>query len=412
MDVGVSGDIALATTSPIYLASTITDISTGVSDASNQEAEGADDGPEGGNVAYEYPEGGLTAWLVVVGAFSMLACTFGMMSSVGVLQSYWQTHQLKAYSPSAIGWISSVFVFLNLGLGVQVGPLFDRYGPRWIMGIGSFFYALSIFLLGSCEKYYQFMLCLGLLGGVSSALVSTPCLAALAHWFRRRVIGLDCFADSRFAWATMGIFFAETVLFASLGLIPTYALAQGLSSQTGFYLLAVLNGGSAFGRSLPGMLSDRFGRFNTISAMIALTIVLIFVMWYPFGKSVGVLYPFAFLFGFGTGSIISLTPVCVGQICKTEEFGKWFGTCYFVVSFGTLICIPISGQLLDVAGPTRLVAFLGGVLALSLVGADAPNIREAATKSEVWKQYWASRHQFVDKDDGTSAPPNSAQSSL
>ena len=201
----------------------------------------------------------------------MLACTFGMMSSVGVLQSHWQTHQLASYSPSAIGWISSVFVCLNLGLGVQVGPLFDRYGPRWIMGIGSLFYALSIFLLGSCEKYYQFMLCLGLLGGVSSAMVSTPCLAALAHWFRQRrgtatgvammgsslggvlfpmtlrpalvslgwawslrvlgfiflfflavgniciksrlptktqrgVIGLDCFADSRFAWATLGIF--------------------------------------------------------------------------------------------------------------------------------------------------------------------------------------------------------------
>lgn len=94
------------------------------------------------------------------------------------------------------------------------------------------------------------------------------------------------------------------------------------------------NSGSAFGRFLPGMLSDRFGRFNTISAMILLTIVLIFVLWYPFGRFVGVLYPFAFLFGFGTGSIISLTPVCVGQICKTEEFGKWFGTCYFVVSFG------------------------------------------------------------------------------
>jgi hypothetical protein len=34
----------------------------------------------------------------------------------------------------------------------------------------------------------------------------------------------------------------------------------------------------------------------------------------------------------------------------------------------TLICVPIGGQLLDAAGPTRLVGFLGGVLTLSLVG--------------------------------------------
>jgi hypothetical protein len=35
---------------------------------------------------------------------------------------------------------------------------------------------------------------------------------------------------------------SEIVLFASLGLIPTYALAQGFDSQTGFYLSAVFNG--------------------------------------------------------------------------------------------------------------------------------------------------------------------------
>ena len=97
--------------------------------------------------------------------------------------------------------------------------------------------------------------------------------------------------------------------------------------------------GSGFGRILPGILSDRYGRFNTISTMVALSVIFIFALWYPFGSFVGVLYPFAFLFGFGTGSIISLTPVCVGQICKTEEFGKWFGTCYFVGGLGYVLIL-------------------------------------------------------------------------
>lgn len=138
------------------------------------------------SIAYEYPEGGFAAWIVVAGSSMMLMCTFGMMSTIGVLQSYWEIHQLQGYSSSTIGWISSVFVFLNLSLGVQVGPLFDRYGPRWIMLVGSVLYALSIFMLGSCESYYQLLLCLGVLGGVSSALVSTPCMAVLSHWFHRR----------------------------------------------------------------------------------------------------------------------------------------------------------------------------------------------------------------------------------
>ncbi|KAJ5876139.1 uncharacterized protein N7529_001723 [Penicillium soppii] len=137
------------------------------------------------HIALEYPEGGLAAWIVVAGASMMLACTFGMMSTVGVLQSHWETHQLEGYSSSTIGWIPSVFIFLNLVLGLQIGPMFDRYGPRWIMLVGSVLYTLSIFLLGSCEKYYQFMLCLGVLGGGGSALVSTPGMAILSHWFCR-----------------------------------------------------------------------------------------------------------------------------------------------------------------------------------------------------------------------------------
>ncbi|KAJ5689580.1 hypothetical protein N7462_003972 [Penicillium macrosclerotiorum] len=104
------------------------------------------------SIAYEYPEGGLAAWIVVAGSFMLLTCTFGMMSTVGVLQSYWEIHQLREYSSSTIGWISSAFVFLNLLLSVQVGPLFDRYGPRWIMVVGSVLYVLSIVLLGSYEE--------------------------------------------------------------------------------------------------------------------------------------------------------------------------------------------------------------------------------------------------------------------
>ncbi|CAG7961418.1 unnamed protein product [Penicillium salamii] len=379
--------------------------------------------------ALEYPEGGTTAWVVVAGASMMLACTFGMMSTVGVLQSYWETHQLKNYTSSTIGWIPSIFIFLNLVLGLQVGPMFDRYGPRWIMLVGSVCYTLCIFLLGSCQQYYQFMICLAF-GGASSALVSTPGMAILSHWFCRRrgtatgiamagsslggitfplilrktlekvgwgwalrilgliffvllaignicvrsrlpmkprkgIVDLRCFTDSRFIWTTVGAFFSEIVLFASLGLIPTYAISQGFGPETGVYLLVVLNAGSAFGRWLSGTASDYWGRFNTMTVMMAITTVFIFVLWYPFGHFIGVLYPFAFLLGFGTGSILSLTPVCVGQICGTEEFGQWFGTCYFVASFGTLIGIPIGGQLLDVAGPSRLIAFLGGILGLA-----------------------------------------------
>jgi hypothetical protein len=39
-------------------------------------------------------------------------------------------------------------------------------------------------------------------------------------------------------WHTTGF---EFVLFGALGLIPTYALLQGFSSQTSFNVIAILN---------------------------------------------------------------------------------------------------------------------------------------------------------------------------
>jgi MFS family permease len=132
---------------------------------------------------YTFPEGGWRAWLVIFGSFCIICGTFGLISSVGLFQAYWQAHQLAAYTSRDIGWIAAVNVFLNLFLGVQIGPLFDRYGPRWLVFSGSVVYVLSLVLTAECKKYWQFMLVYGILGGVSSAFLTTTALAVVAHWF-------------------------------------------------------------------------------------------------------------------------------------------------------------------------------------------------------------------------------------
>ena len=138
------------------------------------------------DAATAFPDGGLHAWLVVLGAFFILASTFGLMTSVGILQSYWSQHQLSPYTDSEIGWIPSVFVFISLFLGVQFGPLFDRYGPRWINIIASAGYVICLVLLAECREYWHFMLTLGILGGICCAALTTTGLAVLSHWFRMR----------------------------------------------------------------------------------------------------------------------------------------------------------------------------------------------------------------------------------
>lgn len=219
---------------------------------------------------------------------------------------YWQTHQLSGYSTSTVGWIGAVNVSLSLLLGVQVGPLFDRYGPRWMMLSGSIAYVGGLVLLAQCAQYWQFMLCFGLLCGASSALIVTCAIAAIAHWFERKrgeangfafvgssiggivfpllirplldrlgwawtcralalvvavfvvlgnffvrsrlpkgvrkgAINLACFRDVRFVCATVGISMFEFVLLGTLGLLPTYVVGQGYSTQTATNVIATLS---------------------------------------------------------------------------------------------------------------------------------------------------------------------------
>jgi hypothetical protein len=98
----------------------------------------------------EYPEGGLQAWLVVFGSWCVLCASLGLMNTLGIFQAYISTHQLSTYSEGTIGWIFSIYTFMAWFCGIFVGPLFDKYGPRWLICVGSVCVVGSMMLLGEC----------------------------------------------------------------------------------------------------------------------------------------------------------------------------------------------------------------------------------------------------------------------
>lgn len=90
----------------------------------------------------------------------------------------------------------------------------------------------------------------------------------------------------------------------------------------------------------------------------------------------GLSITFAAIMGFGSGSNLSLTPVCVGQLCETNEYGRYYATCYTVVSFATLTGIPIAGALVRAAGAEywALVVFAGVCYFVSLAAFGAVRV--------------------------------------
>jgi MFS family permease len=93
-------------------------------------------------------EGGVRAWLVVLGASGVLSVPWAtpthlgrfesakndrrlnLLTNCSVYQEYYQAHQLSDQAPSAISWIGSLQVFFVLGASLVGGPLFDRYGEK------------------------------------------------------------------------------------------------------------------------------------------------------------------------------------------------------------------------------------------------------------------------------------------
>lgn len=112
-----------------------------------------------------------------------MVAALGIMNTIGVYESYLARHQLASYSTSSIGWILSIYVFLSFGAGLVIGPIFDVHGPRWLLLAGSILIILATFLLGVCTAYWHFILVFGILAGVGTALIFTPTIAAVGHFF-------------------------------------------------------------------------------------------------------------------------------------------------------------------------------------------------------------------------------------
>lgn len=382
------------------------------------------------DVEATYPEGGRRAWLVVLGCWMALFSSLGLMNILATFQTYVSTHQLSNYNSGTIGWIFSLYTFLCFFMGIYIGPVFDKYGPRYLILAGTVCLVLSLMLLSICTgeplfldpllilrsnqlpEYWHFLLSFGLLSGLASSLLFTPSIASVGHFFHARrglatgvastagslggvifplmlqslfarvgwawairTLGFLClaltaaanflirsrlppkegasvhpdpriFLNKAFALTTVAVFLLEFGLFIPLTYISSYALAQGFGEAFSFRIVTVLNAGSVFGRVLPGYYADIIGPFNANIISVVLTIVACFGVWLPAGHTTAGLVVFAALFGFTSGSNISLVPVSIGRLCRTQEYGRYYATCYTIVSIACLIGIPIAGRIL------------------------------------------------------------------
>jgi MFS family permease len=123
-------------------------------------------------------------WYVLAACFAILFFNSGARYSFGVM-----------FKPmiAEFGWsrgsISLAF-FLNSALWalslVFVGKVYDRFGPRWVIIVGTVFISAGYALISLIDSLWQFYICYGILVAIGMGGTAVPLIAALmSRWFVR-----------------------------------------------------------------------------------------------------------------------------------------------------------------------------------------------------------------------------------
>jgi len=124
-------------------------------------------------------QGNTKPWSKVLGCFLIFMNTYGIASTYGAYQSFYQTSYLTLHSPSAISWIGTVQVFLLGLVGVIAGPFFDSGYTRSVLSLGCSLIVFGYLMLSLSHTYAQILLSQGFCIGIGSFFFTTWLLQRL-----------------------------------------------------------------------------------------------------------------------------------------------------------------------------------------------------------------------------------------
>ena len=169
--------------------------------------------------------------------------------------------------------------------------------------------------------------------------------------------------DARYVLLIASLFFMLLGMFTPLFFLPTYAVTRGVDATLASYLLAIINAASTFGRIIPGILADKFGRLNIFSLGGIVTGIIIICM--NTAETTAGLVVYSIFIGFCSGTIISGGSAAF-TLCPRDprDIGTYIGMGMAICSLAILIGPPVNGALVDRYGGFSQVSIFSGVMCL------------------------------------------------
>ncbi|KAI5983073.1 MFS general substrate transporter [Pisolithus albus] len=140
--------------------------------------------------------------------------------------------------------------------------------------------------------------------------------------------------------------------------LPVSATAVGMSNSFSFFLVAITNASSGFGRLFAGFLADHIGPLNAMIPFRALAGILTFA--WPYASSQGALVGVSVLYGIASGIYVSLMVAPAMAMGDVSDVGRRVGMFLTIAALGTLVGTPTSGVINARTGGFKGPGFYAG----------------------------------------------------
>ncbi|CAE6427454.1 unnamed protein product [Rhizoctonia solani] len=339
----------------------------------------------------EFPDGGLRAWLVVVGSMCVTFGTFG---------------------------------FVNAWGGLIVGRLFDMGYFRIPQVTASVVLVGGTFLTAECKEYWQFLICQGVgvgfasgflkpglqkrrglafgviasgasIGGTVIPITVRKLIPLIGFQWAMRVIGfielavlgtsiltlrrrlpgrkasggllnLNSFLHIPYSLYVLAAVISFLGLYTVLTYLEVYGReGVGLPPEFSIYLIPIANAASLVGRVGSGYVTDKLGPLNTLIPSTFVAGICTFI--WPFARTKGALIAVSCVYGIACGTFVGMLPAPVAKMGSMEDVGRRTGMLMTIAAAGALAGPPISGAILGKTDSYVAVGVYAGSMILVCV---------------------------------------------
>ncbi|KAM7215912.1 MFS general substrate transporter [Rhypophila decipiens] len=133
------------------------------------------------------PDGGLKAWLQVLGCWCLVFNTMGSVVTFGIYQAFYERGTIFSESAVNIAWIGSTQALMMFLCGGLAGALYDRGYLKLLLIMGGLGIVLGHMLLSLCTQFWQVLMAQGLLIGIGGGCLFVPALTVAQPYFQDRL---------------------------------------------------------------------------------------------------------------------------------------------------------------------------------------------------------------------------------